>query len=133
MNKKEALKNAHFVYQRVNAKRERLERLRTLAESCTQTISDMPKGTATGDKLANTVIQIVEMCESLSEDIAEELALYEQNEKTIAGISSSLGRTIFELRYLNFKTWQEIANTVGYERSYVAKIHDRILKEMGDE
>ena len=39
-------------------------------------------------------------------------------------------QTLLELRYLCFKTWEQIAVSMGYSIQHTYRIHDQALKEI---
>lgn len=130
MTRAEALRMAHFSDSRIKAKFEKLERLQAIAEKSTAILTGMPRGSSEGSKLEKTVLEIIELEELLADDLAVEYQVYKINRETINGLSNNLGRTIFELRYMSYKTWQEIADEIGYERSYVERVHNKIMEEI---
>ena len=57
----------------------------------------------------------------------EELKL--QIEKFISNIPDSRTRRVFQYRYIDGLTWQQVSRRIGgYEESYARKIHDRYLE-----
>lgn len=57
----------------------------------------------------------------------EELKL--QIEKFISNIPDSRTRRVFQYRYIDGLTWQQVSRRIGgYEESYPRKIHDRYLE-----
>ena len=62
----------------------------------------------------------------------EELKL--QIEKFISNIPDSRTRRVFQYRYIDGLTWQQVSKRIGgYEESYPRKIHDRYLEGLEDE
>ena len=62
----------------------------------------------------------------------EELKL--QIEKFISNIPDSRTRRVFQYRYIDGLTWQQVSKRIGgYEESYPRKIHDRYLEVLEDE
>lgn len=62
----------------------------------------------------------------------EELKL--QIEKFISNIPDSRTRRVFQYRYIDGLTWQQVSRRIGgYEESYARKIHDRYLGGLEDE
>ena len=60
----------------------------------------------------------------------EELKL--QIEKFISNIPDSRTRRVFQYRYIDGLTWQQVSRRIGgYEESYPRKIHDRYLEGLG--
>lgn len=62
----------------------------------------------------------------------EELKL--QIENFISNIPDSRTRRVFQYRYIDGLTWQQVSRRIGgYEESYPRKIHDRYLEGLEDE
>lgn len=92
-------------------------------------ISGMPGSGAVSDKVgryAEYIADIVADRERLVEQSWKELA---KIQRYILKISDSLTRQIFDLRYAECKTWQQVANAVGGGNTADScrKIHDRYL------
>lgn len=57
-----------------------------------------------------------------------------QIEKFISNIPDSRTRRVFQYRYIDGLTWQQVSRRIGgYEESYPRKIHDRYLEGLEDE
>lgn len=55
-------------------------------------------------------------------------------EKFISTIPDSRTRRVFQYRYIDGLTWQQVSRRIGgYEESYPRKIHDRYLGGLEDE
>lgn len=55
-------------------------------------------------------------------------------EKFISTIPDSRTRRVFQYRYIDGLTWQQVSRRIGgYEESYPRKIHDRYLEGLEDE
>src|SRR5690606_12278214 len=55
-------------------------------------------------------------------------------EKFISTIPDSRTRRVFQYRYIDGLTWQQVSRRIGgYEESYARKIHDRYLGGLEDE
>ena len=50
----------------------------------------------------------------------------------IKSVPSFEYKTILELRYLTFKSWNEIATLMNYDVRYVYKMHGRALKKIDE-
>ncbi len=47
----------------------------------------------------------------------------------VANVKHGSHRMLLELRYLEGKTWEEVAETMGYELRWIYRLHGRALKE----
>lgn len=92
---------------------ERIEELRSLAESTTQTLSDMPRGSGVSDKVARYAAQIVDLQISI---LGHRLDAIEEEKKItdyVSTITDPLMRLIIKLRHVDLLKWQDIAQQIG--------------------
>lgn len=92
---------------------ERIEELRSLAESTTQTLSDMPRGSGVSDKVARYAAQIVDLQISI---LGHRLDAIEEEKKItdyVSTITDPLIRLIIKLRHVDLLKWQDIAQQIG--------------------
>ena len=127
-NAKTYLNQARLLDQQINAKLERIVRLRSLAEKITSTISgEAVSHSPNPTSLQDQIIRLVEAEDDLNADIDRLVALKQE----IAGVLKLLNdadvQLVLELRYLCFQPWSGIANTLGYHVRTVQRIHNRAL------
>ena len=80
------------------------------------------EGLAHTDKLREVLIERKVKCEQLKIKI----------EEFISNIPDSRTRRVFQYRYIDGLTWQQVSRRIGgYEESYPRKIHDRYLEGLG--
>lgn len=92
---------------------ERIEELRSLAESTTQTLSDMPRGSGVSDKVARYAAEIVDLQISI---LGHRLDAIEEEKKItdyVSTITDPLIRLIIKLRHVDLLKWQDIAQQIG--------------------
>ena len=119
MTAKEYLSQAYRLDKRIDSKIEQLKSLNLLATKCTSTLSDMPKSQSiSNSRLEDTVVKIVDLQEEINMDIDSLVDLKRDIVKTI------------ELRYLCFKTWEEIAVQMNCSIDNVFKIRKNALKSV---
>ena len=123
MTAKEYLGQAYRIDQRINSKMEQIASLNLLASKATTVFSDMPgNSTRNIHRMEDVIIKIVDM-ESLV-DLKKEIA------GVIHGVSNLEYQTLLELRYLCFKTWEQIAVQMGYGIDNIYKMHHKALREV---
>lgn len=84
-----------------------------------QTMTFKLEGLAHTDKLREVLIERKVKCEQLKIKI----------EEFISNIPDSRTRRVFQYRYIDGLTWQQVSRRIGgYEESYPRKIHDRYLE-----
>jgi len=131
MNSKEYLSQAYRIDQRINSKLEQVRSLNELATKATNTISDMP-GSATRNvhQMEDVVVKIVDLQNEINADIDTLVNLKRTFVAVIKAVENPEQQTLLELRYLCFKTWEEIAVEMGYSSRGIFSLHSAALKEL---
>ena len=131
MTAKEYLSQAYRLDKRIDSKIEQLKSLNLLATKCTSTLSDMPKSQSAGNsRLEDTVVKIVDLQEEINKDIDSLVDLKRDIVRTIKSVQNPEYQIILELRYLCFKTWEEIAVQMNCSIDNVFKIRKNALKSV---
>lgn len=131
MTAKEYLSQAYRLDKRIDSKIEQLKSLNLLATKCTSTLSDMPKSQSAGNsRLEDTVVKIVDLQEEINKDIDNLVDLKRDIVRTIKSVQNPEYQIILELRYLCFKTWEEIAVQMNCSIDNVFKIRKNALKSV---
>lgn len=131
MTAKEYLSQAYRLDKRIDSKIEQLKSLNLLATKCTSTLSDMPKSQSiSNSRLEDTVVKIVDLQEEINKDIDSLVDLKRDIVKTIKSVQNPEYQIILELRYLCFKTWEEIAVQMNCSIDNVFKIRKNALKSV---
>ena len=130
MTAKEYLGQAYRIDQRINLKMEQVASLRALATKATATYSDMPKGYGNVHSGENVIVKIIDLENQMNEDVDELVNLKQEVVGAINAIPHPEQRLVLELRYLSFKTWDEIAEEMGYGVDNVFKLHKKALNSL---
>lgn len=131
MTAKEYLNQAYRLDQRINSKIEQVESLNALAQKCTSTISDMPKNpNRNGSRMEDAIIKIMSLQEEINNEIDMLVDLKAEIIDTIRNVKNPEYQTLLELRYLCFKTWEQIAVDMNYGIDNVFKLHQKALKKI---
>ena len=131
MTAKEYLSQAYRLDKRIDTKIEQFKSLNRLATKCTSTLSDMPKSQSiSNSRLEDTVVKIVDLQEEINMDIDSLVDLKRDIVKTIKSVQNPEYQIILELRYLCFKTWEEIAVQMNCSIDNVFKIRKNALKSV---
>ena len=119
MTAKVYLTKAYRIDQRINSKLEQVASLRELPTKATSTFSDVPpSGTR----------KIVDLEEEINVEIDRLVDLKREIREVISGVHNLEYQTLLELRYLCFKSWEQIAVLMNYNCNYVFDLHKRALK-----
>ena len=131
MNAKEYLSQVMYIDQRINSKLEQVTRLRENVTNCTATLSDMPRPDSPNkQRMEETICKIVDLEQEINADIDRLVDLKAEARKAINAVSDPVQQLILELRYLCYKPWLEIAETIGYSEATVYRLHGEALKNI---
>ena len=129
MNAKEYLSQAMHIDQRINSKLEQVTRLRENATNCTVALSDMPRPDSPNkQRMEETICKIVDLEQEINADIDRLVDLKAEARKAINAVTDPDQQLILELRYLCYKSWEEIAEEIGYSETWIHKLHGRALQ-----
>ena len=128
MTAKEYLGQAYRLDQRINSKLEQVLSLRDLTTKATATMSDMPGGGSRNVyRMQDIIGKIIDLENEINADIDQLVDLKREMVTAIKSVADPEYQTLLELRYLCFKTWEQIAVDMGYELRYLHKLHHRAL------
>lgn len=85
------------------------------------------------DKLQNAVAEIVDLHSLLINTTLEALNIRKEVVKAIESLESPILWIVLTRRYILFKTWDEIADSVGYNRKHTIRLHNKALDIMSFE
>ena len=128
MTAKEYLGQAYRLDQRINSKLEQVLSLRDLTTKATATMSDMPGGGSRNVyRMQDIIGKIIDLENEINADIDQLVDLKRDIVAIIKAVENPEYQTLLELRYLCFKTLEQIAVDMGYELRYLHKLHHRAL------
>lgn len=131
MTAKEYLGQAYRLDQRINSKLEQVLSLRELTTKATATMSDMPGGGSRNVyKMQDIIGKIVDLENEINADIDQLVDLKREMVTAIKSVENPECQTLLELRYLCFKTWEQIAVDMGYSTRNVYKLHDAAVEKL---
>ena len=128
MTAKEYLKRAWNVDQRINSKLHQLDSLKDMATKATSTLGTEPvSGTRNVQRMADTIDNIIALENEINDDIDRLVDLKRDVIKTISKVQDTNCLTLLELRYLSFKSWDDIAAEMNYTSRWVHIMHSKAL------
>ena len=131
MTAKEYIGQAYRLDQRINSKLEQVMSLRDLTTKATATMSDMPGGGSRNVyRMQDIIGKIIDLEDEINQDIDALVDLKREMVATIKAVADPECQTLLELRYLCFKTWEQIAVDMQYSTRNIYKLHDRAIKEI---
>lgn len=116
----------------IDAKTEKIQRLKALAERTTKTFSDTGNVQTSykNDVLEDSVIKIMELQKELNVEVKEMLEVQENIEKMINNLKNNNYCEILYKRYVYKYTWEKIAVEMNYNITWVQVLHGRALAEI---
>lgn len=125
MTNREYLNQAYRIDARINSKLEQVMSMRGLLTRTNATLSDMP-GNPNRDrsKMEETVVKIVDMENEINADIDRLVNLKREIMQVIKAVDNMEYQMLLELRFLCFKTWEEIAVELGYSIRQIYRLRD---------
>lgn len=126
---KEYLSQAYRIDQRINSKLEQINTLRNLATKATTALNHTNSDFHSKDPhfMENVIVKMVDLEHQIHNDIDTLIDLKKEIVLLIKQIKNPEYQTLLELRYLCFKTWEQIAVEMGYDLRYLHKLHSRAL------
>ena len=129
MTSKEYLGQAYRIDQRINSKMEQIASLNLLARKATTVFSDLPgNSTRNIHRMEDVIIKIVDMESEINADIDRLVDLKRDIVRAIKRVKKPEDQILLELRYLCFKTWEEIAVKMNCSIDNVFKMRNKALK-----
>ena len=131
MTVKEYLGQAYRLDQRINSKLEQVASLNDLATKCSSTLTGMPRNPNRGTStMADAVGKIVDLQAEINCDIDRLVDLKREMVTVIKAVDYTEYQTLLELRYLCFKTWEQIAVDMGYSIQHIYRLREKAYEEI---
>lgn len=129
LNAKQYLRQLRRLDNIVQSKLDQLESLKNLAERITQVPKDMAvQESRYDDKLSELIPKIIDLENEIRRNVEKLLDLKLKITHQINSLDNDEYKLLLMLRYLNFKTWEEIAVEMGYTYQWIHVLHGRALK-----
>lgn len=126
MTAKRFLEQAYWLDKRIERRAEEAARMRARLEKSNSHISDMPRG-GNGQDWTDADIKVMELEQRIRQEIARLCELKRQIGDAIDAVEDGRYRTLLELRYRNFETWEQIAIDMNYSYMHVYRLHSKAL------
>lgn len=124
----EYLSQAFYIDLRLKGKLDRLESLKSLAAKVTATMNATPvSGTRDVHKLDRIICRIVDLENEINSEIDALVDLKRDIRLLIDSVPCIDCRVVLELRYLNYKKWPQIAESMGRGVRAVHYIHAKAI------
>ena len=131
MKAKEYLSQAYRLDKRINSKLDQIASLSELATKCTSTLTGLPRNpNRGGSAVADAIGNVIDLQVEINNDIDRLVDLKRELVKVIKAVDNTEHQLLLELRYLCFKTWEQIAVEMGYDLRWLYRIHGKALDEV---
>lgn len=107
------------------------EEQRRIAEGALSAVAltGMPKGSGTADDTGRLAAKLADLAYLIAAKLEEAIAVRLQIERAIEGLDGQ-ERVLMRLRYIEGKTWEEIAGKMHYSFRHVIRLHGSILQKL---
>lgn len=127
---KAKLKRYRFIAGEISDLLDERERLRSLAEKITPSLSFAPVHGANTDKMAPVIANLIEVERYIEKRSKELLRARMEAEKLIDSLSDERHRAVLKSYYFSRRSWEECCVAVGYEWAQIHRIHSGALYEL---
>ena len=128
MTAKEYLNQAKTLDQRINVKLDRVSRLHAMTQKITASLDgEQVSRTRNVTSLEDAIIRLMEEEESLNAAIDRLVDLKREVSGVLKQIDDTDCQLLLELRYLCYRSWEEIAEVMHMHIRTVYKVHGRAL------
>ena len=93
-------------------------------------MSDMPGGSRNVYKMQDIIGKIIDLENEINADIDQLVDLKREIVSTIKAVEAPEYQTLLELRYLCFKTWEQIAVDMQYSTRNIYKLHECAIRRI---
>lgn len=128
--KKQYLNRYQITNKQIDQKCAELAEWRSKATKITPTMSDMPKGNGSENRLESAVEKIMEIEEGINADIDKLLEIHREILQAIEAVNDPDLCLVLKYRYINGFTFERVGVEMHYTRQWVCVLHGRALKEL---
>lgn len=131
MGAKQYLTQIKWLEDTLDARLDQIEKLRSIATKITTEYggNDRVKSSHSNDKLAVTIAKIADFENELKNDIDKLVVLQIDARRSIEQMDNEEYKLLLTLRYLNYMTWEQIAEQMHYTFQWIHVLHKRALNE----
>ena len=127
---KAKLKRYRFIAGEISDLLDERERLRSLAEKITPSLSFAPVYGANTDKMAPVVANLIEVERYIENRSKELLRARMEAEQLINRLADERHRAVLKCYYFSRRTWEECCVMVGYSWKQIHRLHSHALIEL---
>ena len=115
----------------IDRKQAALDRLRTLSMSISVSVNDNPIQTSgSKDKMGDTVSRIIDVQDEINADIDKLVGMRIEASNLIDQLNKTKEISVLYMRYLEKRSWDEIADELSYSLRRIFEIHGDALHNL---
>ena len=131
MTPKEYLEQAYWLDCRINSKLRQLAELQDMPTKTTSLMhNDVVSRSRNVHSMQDVIDKIIDLRDEVNAEIDRLVDLRKEIVAVITAVENPEYQALLEMRYLCFKSWQDIAREMQCSESNVYKLHARALKEI---
>jgi len=132
MTVKEFLNQGYRIDKRINSKLEQIRSLKEMATKATYTFNEIggSNGTKNTQVMEGVIVQMLDLATEIDNDIAELIEIKKKVMIAVKAVQNPELQTLLELRYLCHKPWEQIADEMGYDLSWLHRLHKKALSNL---
>ncbi len=127
---KEFLNQAYRMREFIAAREEQLALLRAAAERITPQSYEYFSKSNSGSSRERTLCKIADLEIEITCDIGAMIEAMRQIRAAVAAVDDKTCRLLLEMRYLNFRTWEDISDQLNYSERHIYRIHNEALRQI---
>lgn len=108
---------------------EEIELLRLDKISPSLRYSDIPRASRYKD-MSDYMVTLEKLTDKLYSAKYKRIKLYTGISESIEGMEDETERNLLRAKYIHLKTWDQVAEVIGYEKRWTMKLHGRALKNL---
>lgn len=128
--KKQELMRYRLLIQRIERKKQERQRWLDIGTKTTPVYSDMPKSTNAESKVEQAGMARAQIAVELAQEICELASAKRKIEQDIRGIEDDKQRLILEKHYIDGKTFERIAEDMGYDYRWIRRLHKKAIEKL---
>lgn len=128
MTAKEFLKKGMNLNNEINANIQSLDKLRALVYGTASKYDDVRVQTSPGNTQESNIIKLIDLENEINAKINRLIEYKSKMHDLINSVDNTLYRAILTDRYINCKTWDDIAEELGYSRMQIYRLHEQALR-----
>ena len=130
MTVKEYLNQVRYLDKEIDAKIDHLESIESKVNRVTMVMSDMPRSPLPDNtKRENLLVKMIDLKWEINNDIDRLVDAKREINEFLGTLGRGRHRLLLELRYINYCTWERIAEIMDVSLSTVYRIHGSALVE----